>query len=318
MECPICTEVHDEAERKPKVLPCQHTICLHCMKQLARNTFRETVANLVHVQMVIKCPTCNAEYDVPENDVDKFPNNITMIAFLSVAPKEEAPSSRNNDDDIKQCLEERVQKLRDKVAEAQVNYIKKISSWDHQVTDIKKVISTHCDQFKQAIDRREAALVKQLDEFSARRQASYEKTNGDFNWQLMEITDFCDRVEKNLNKATDRKTTQNLDKCLEMLETLESTDESDQGSTNEGQWKAKFNPDYKDTVHASVAMFGQLYLEEPGTTASAKKKAGARGDRKVKRVYTRDFLLQMQPSCFHHKPKVLERFPEITSIVVRK
>ncbi|XP_072036619.1 uncharacterized protein [Amphiura filiformis] len=318
LECQICTEIFNENDRKPKMLPCQHTVCLHCMKQWARNEFREaSYGDLLSVHTVIKCPTCTAEHDAPENDVDKFANNITMISFLSIAPAEEDASSTlpRNDGDIKQCLEDRVQRLRDKIAEAQVSYIKKLSAWDTQIMDAKKIISTHCAQFKQAIEHREEALVKQLDEFSARRQTSYEGANADFSRELMEMSSFCDRVEQQLKGASQRQTTRNLDKCLEMLETLEITDDSDQGATNGAKWVAKFNPDRKDTVHASIAMFGQLILQDPGSTPKKKPVAFGNRNRKTRHIYTREFLLGIQPSCCSRKPPILVNFPEITPVM---
>ena len=262
----------------------------------------------------------------PDNDVEKFPNDITMISFLSVAPSDNettrptsrpmSPEMRN--DDIKQCLSDRVQRLRDKIAEAQVAYIKKMSSWEAEVDEAKKIIRIQCAQFKQAIERREEALVTKLDEFSAKRQASCEAANADFNHQMLEMTNFCDQVEKQLKGTSERKATQNLDRCLEMLETLEASNESNHGSTNGSKWVAKFQPDRKDTVHASIAMFGQLTLQEPGSTQSVKKKLARQKytAKTSKRVYTRDFLLKIQPLFFASKPKELVNFPEITPVVV--
>ncbi|XP_072036621.1 uncharacterized protein [Amphiura filiformis] len=324
LECQICTEIFNETDRKPKILPCQHTVCLHCMRRMGRNICRESYesydandVNSIVLHLVIRCPTCNAEHDAPYRNMDKFPNNITMISFLSIAPVEEDASSTlpRNDGDIKQCLEDRVQRLRDKIAEAHVSYIKKLSAWDTHIMDAKKVIGTHCAQFKEAIDRREEALVKQLDEFSIRRQTSYERAHAGFNQELMEISNFCDRVEQQLKGASERQTTRNLDKCLEMLETLESTDDSAPEATNGAKWMAKFNPDRKDTVHASIAMFGQFILQGPSTESNKKKPvAFGNRNRKTRCVYTRDFLLGIQLSCCSHKPADLVNFPEITLV----
>ncbi|XP_072043350.1 uncharacterized protein [Amphiura filiformis] len=323
LECQICTEIFNETDRKPKVMPCQHTVCLHCMKQWARKR-GASYGDLLSMHLVIKCPTCTAEHDVPESDVDKFPNNITMISFLSIAPADEddsstRPTSQRNDGDIKQCLEDRVQRLRDKIAEAQVSYIKKLSSWDAQIVDAKKIIGTYCAEFKQAIDRREEALVKQVDEFSARRQTSYEGANADFSHELMEMSSFCDRVEQQLKGASQRQTTRNLDRCLEMLETLESTDDSDHGATNGAKWMAKFNPDRKDTVYSSIAMFGQLILQDPGSTP--KKKPVAFGNQQCSKsdgntpvdlapLTLTPEVPNMPPTC----KKVLKKIPAEISI----
>lgn len=33
MDCPVCMERYDLGRRRPKSLPCGHTLCLHCLLQ---------------------------------------------------------------------------------------------------------------------------------------------------------------------------------------------------------------------------------------------------------------------------------------------
>lgn len=46
LTCSVCLEPFDEAEHQPKLLPCHHSFCKHCLLQLARN------------YSYIDCPTC--------------------------------------------------------------------------------------------------------------------------------------------------------------------------------------------------------------------------------------------------------------------
>ncbi|XP_052121310.1 uncharacterized protein LOC113205760 [Frankliniella occidentalis] len=49
LECDICTERFDGAERLPKVLPCGHTACLQCLGRLPDSS----------------CPTCRRDFNGP-------------------------------------------------------------------------------------------------------------------------------------------------------------------------------------------------------------------------------------------------------------
>ncbi|CAC5379844.1 unnamed protein product [Mytilus coruscus] len=73
LECNICTEVFDEDERIPRLLPCHHSFCSECLKRLDRR--KDT----------IKCPTCNAVHKVKKNGPFDFPKDNTrrdLTSFL--------------------------------------------------------------------------------------------------------------------------------------------------------------------------------------------------------------------------------------------
>ncbi|XP_071128235.1 uncharacterized protein [Mytilus edulis] len=73
LECSICTEVFDEDERIPRLLPCHHPFCSECIKRLGRR--KDT----------IKCPTCNAVHKVKKNGPIDFPKDNTrrdLTSFL--------------------------------------------------------------------------------------------------------------------------------------------------------------------------------------------------------------------------------------------
>ncbi|XP_026289411.2 uncharacterized protein LOC113214308 [Frankliniella occidentalis] len=63
MECDICTEQFDGAERLPKSMPCGHTACLQCLRRLPD----------------CSCPTCRRDFNGPP---EGLPNNFTVLKFL--------------------------------------------------------------------------------------------------------------------------------------------------------------------------------------------------------------------------------------------
>ena len=87
LTCIICREMFDELERKPKLLPCSHTFCMACMKQLySQNLYG-----------VVPCPMCKKA--VKSEDIHELPNNLTVIALLDKVKTR--PASRH---DTKSCV----------------------------------------------------------------------------------------------------------------------------------------------------------------------------------------------------------------------
>ena len=64
LECAVCLEQLDE---NCKVLPCQHTFCRRCLK--------EVVAR----RKELRCPECRI---LVEEDVDDLPANIMLVRIL--------------------------------------------------------------------------------------------------------------------------------------------------------------------------------------------------------------------------------------------
>ncbi|XP_041484807.1 tripartite motif-containing protein 3-like [Lytechinus variegatus] len=74
LECPMCLELFTSSSRKPKLLPCQHTLCLECMDMLQQGNR-------------IQCPQCRQEHTCPADGPAQLPNNFTMLALLDVQQK---------------------------------------------------------------------------------------------------------------------------------------------------------------------------------------------------------------------------------------
>jgi tripartite motif-containing protein 71 len=70
LTCPVCLDKF----KQPKLLPCQHTFCLTpCLVNLVDRQTRR-----------IKCPECRSIHMVPQNGVESFPTNITIMGFLDL------------------------------------------------------------------------------------------------------------------------------------------------------------------------------------------------------------------------------------------
>lgn len=69
LECPLCCEQLDVSA---KVLPCQHTFCLPCLRKR-----QEEAA--VHSQPLL-CPECRTP--VPVRTVEELPTNLLLVRLL--------------------------------------------------------------------------------------------------------------------------------------------------------------------------------------------------------------------------------------------
>ena len=72
LECPICQEQFSE----PRVLPCQHTFCLHCLVKIRDHS--STTDS-------IPCPVCRATYHLSTVGIDDLPKNIFAAELIDIA-----------------------------------------------------------------------------------------------------------------------------------------------------------------------------------------------------------------------------------------
>ena len=70
--CTICMETFDLVDRQPKLLPCNHTFCCHCILKLVDNAFSDT----------FKCPLCNSSMCRQQNRTSNLPNNLAVLSLL--------------------------------------------------------------------------------------------------------------------------------------------------------------------------------------------------------------------------------------------
>ena len=71
LECPICQEQFSE----PRVLPCQHTFCRHCLEKIREH--QSTTES-------IPCPVCRATYHLSKSGIDDLPKNIFAANLIDI------------------------------------------------------------------------------------------------------------------------------------------------------------------------------------------------------------------------------------------
>lgn len=77
-ECSICAEIFTN----PKLLPCVHTFCLHCLEEYGKHKYPGD-----HMA----CPLCRNEFIIPQEGFSKLPNNffiakVVEIGKLAIVP----------------------------------------------------------------------------------------------------------------------------------------------------------------------------------------------------------------------------------------
>lgn len=85
LECSVCLEQLDQT---CKVLPCQHTFCRRCLKEI------------VETRKELRCPECRI---LCKEDVDDLPVNILLVRILEGLnrPKQRKHSSDSLDEEAR-------------------------------------------------------------------------------------------------------------------------------------------------------------------------------------------------------------------------
>ena len=65
-ECGVCWDIFEERGAKcPKLLPCNHTVCVSCLKEL----------ELIDSNGKIRCPFCRKLHKIPREQIEKLKTN---------------------------------------------------------------------------------------------------------------------------------------------------------------------------------------------------------------------------------------------------
>ena len=95
LECPICQEQFTE----PRVLPCQHTFCLHCLGKIREHQ---------SATESIPCPVCRATYHLSTAGIDDLPKNIFAANLIDIVRQDDvqvqAGSGASNTENRQLCI----------------------------------------------------------------------------------------------------------------------------------------------------------------------------------------------------------------------
>ena len=79
--CPVCTN----SFTTPKLLPCLHSFCLHCL---------QTIQTTSEIRGIILCPECRRQFPIPGNgDLNTLPTNFRLNSLLDALPVTECKTS---------------------------------------------------------------------------------------------------------------------------------------------------------------------------------------------------------------------------------
>ncbi|CAD6192477.1 unnamed protein product [Caenorhabditis auriculariae] len=82
LTCSTCLYTYDQDTRKPKLLPCSHSVCLFCLQQLA------SLAVVPDAQSSLRCPLCRDVCMLPPGGVNSLPAAFLINQLLDVMQKQ--------------------------------------------------------------------------------------------------------------------------------------------------------------------------------------------------------------------------------------
>lgn len=96
--CGICDCLFNNVERKPKFLPCSHTLCLSCANVGPLHNSDQYYPNLIlnsflflqqifqiHTPLLV-CPFCRKPTEIKAGDAKDLPNNQYALEFYHLLP----------------------------------------------------------------------------------------------------------------------------------------------------------------------------------------------------------------------------------------
>ena len=85
LACQICLEDFKETgDHVPRLLPCTHTLCEKCLKQLVQGAF-------------VECPQCRQKHRVVNNEVRTFPQNKYILVNVRKQQEEIVKNEQNSE-----------------------------------------------------------------------------------------------------------------------------------------------------------------------------------------------------------------------------
>lgn len=80
LTCGTCLCLYDGGEHTPKLLPCSHTVCLHCLARIAASNTRDATS--------FRCPICRELISVPRGGVAALPPSFLVNQLLDLMSRQ--------------------------------------------------------------------------------------------------------------------------------------------------------------------------------------------------------------------------------------
>lgn len=173
LQCKVCHEKYDQSLRLPLSLPCGHTFCEYCLK------------NIISVN-IIKCPLDKKSFNFPK--FSDIPKNDQVLIALSPAYLEKGEKCETHKNQIIRffCVKEKERICQDCLLSNHLNHIQ-------DVTDIQNFICLK--KLKENISRTELENEKNLVKLSS----FYSQLKKDHN----DFIDNLNLIEKKIKKTLD-------------------------------------------------------------------------------------------------------------------
>uniref|UniRef100_A0A672NY83 Tripartite motif containing 59 n=1 Tax=Sinocyclocheilus grahami TaxID=75366 RepID=A0A672NY83_SINGR len=86
LTCSVCYALFSD----PRVLPCSHTFCRSCLKNVLQVSVSFSIWR--PLRLPLKCPSCRSVVELPTNGVDALPVNVCLRAIVEKYQRERPPA----------------------------------------------------------------------------------------------------------------------------------------------------------------------------------------------------------------------------------
>jgi len=174
MECSICTEVFTD----PRVLPCGHIFCLHCLQSYCKD---EQPGDSK------PCPLCRREFSLPDNGIPGLPK----IIYTSEAFRKRVVSDTEKVTNLLEVTEEILPRI-----EKEKNDVIK------HLAGIEDEINTAADKMIAAIQRDKVKLLSEVESIRLKRVKQLETVKQEVEQHMAALESFRRYSETLLSSGT--------------------------------------------------------------------------------------------------------------------
>uniref|UniRef100_A0A1X7UC35 RING-type domain-containing protein n=1 Tax=Amphimedon queenslandica TaxID=400682 RepID=A0A1X7UC35_AMPQE len=201
LTCPVCLDCYTN----PKILPCHHSFCQHCLEGLPLDKNNETY--------YLSCPTCRRRTELPEVGAGAFPAAFTLNNFKDMHSLiKKTPNSQEDTPIFRNHKHHECELINDSYAKHCQELEECLSPVEERKEALKKVISSITKREGDIKERGQGVLeeiYKMVEEImNVLRQSEKKLTE-----QAKRVTDAKIKVLSEQIKAAE--------KCLSLLEEVE-------------------------------------------------------------------------------------------------
>ncbi|CAL4126175.1 unnamed protein product, partial [Meganyctiphanes norvegica] len=131
-ECSICCEELNDSERRPRCLPCGHTICTLCIDKTIKKGDRT-------------CPSCRKPHHVTA--ADNLPINYFAEEMFQKLSLKSCDAKNKKSDDVRKKKENTIAKTRDSI----YSFETVILDWQNEMTMKESLIDNNEEQLAQKL-----------------------------------------------------------------------------------------------------------------------------------------------------------------------